>query len=505
MPHKRIHIMPSKKITATHIPGEIIAIVQTIEKAGFEAYLVGGCVRDFFLGRTPKDWDITSNAKPEEIQALFPKTVYENVYGTVAVINETTEDMTLRTVEVTPYRLESGYSDRRHPDQVKFSTDIKDDLKRRDFTINAIAINLSGEAIKDTIDLFNGFADIKDKIIRTVGNPDERFSEDALRMMRAIRLSVELGFNIENATFNSILKHNELIKDVSIERIRDEFTKIILSPNPKTGIELLNKAGLLKHFIPELERGIGVTQNQAHSFDVWEHLLRSLQTAADKNWALDIRLSDLFHDIAKPQTKAFSHETKQVTFYNHEMVGSRETRKILDRMRFSRVIIEKVTKLIRWHMFFSDTEQITLSAVRRMIVNVGKENIWNLMDLRICDRIGTGRPKEDPYRLRKYHSMIEEALRDPISVAMLKIDGKRIIEVCAIAPGPRIGNILHALFNEVLDKPELNTSEYLEKRAMELNKLSDSELQILGEKGKEKKEEVEEQEIKEIRKKHHVK
>ena len=487
------------------IPVEILQVLTTIEKAGFEAYLVGGCVRDFFLGRTPKDWDITSNAKPEDIQKLFPKTVYENVYGTVAVIHETIEDPTLRTIEVTPYRLESGYSDRRHPDHVKFSTDIKDDLKRRDFTINAIAINVSDETIKDTIDLFGGFADIKDRILRTVGAPDDRFSEDALRMMRAIRLSVELDFTIEHDTFSSIVKHNNLIKDVSIERIRDEFTKIILSPNPKTGIELLEKAGLLKHFLPELERGIGVTQNQAHSFDVWEHLLRSLQTAADKNWALDIRLSALFHDIAKPQTKAFSHETKQVTFYNHEMVGSRETRKILDRMKFSRVIIEKVTKLIRWHMFFSDTEQITLSAVRRMIVNVGKENIWDLMDLRICDRIGTGRPKEDPYRLRKYHAMIEEALRDPISVGMLKIDGKRILEVCNITPGPRIGNILHALFNEVLDTPELNTAEYLEKRAQELNTLSDEHLRELGEAGKEKKEEVEEKEIEQIRKKHHVK
>ena len=497
-------VMSQQKANTNFIPTEVIQTLQTLEKAGFEAYLVGGCSRDIFLGRKPKDWDITTNATPPQIQALFVKTVYENKFGTVAVIHETTEDPTLKSIEVTPYRLESGYSDRRHPDSVTFSTTISDDLKRRDFTINAIALTTSGDAIKDTIDLFNGFADIKDKIIRTVGKPDDRFTEDALRMMRAIRLSVELSFTIEVNTLTSIQKHSSLIRDISIERIRDEFTKILLSPQPKRGIELLHETGILKHIIPELEVGIGVTQNQAHAFDVWEHLLRSLQTAADKNWPLDIRLTALFHDISKPKTKGLSRETGIITFYGHEVVGSRETRKILERMKFSRVTIEKVTTLVRWHMFFSDTEQISLSAVRRIIVNVGKENIWDLMNVRICDRIGTGRPKEDPYRLRKYHSMIEEALRDPISVSMLKIDGKRIMEVCAMQPGPRIGNILHALFNEVLDKPELNTSEYLEKKAIELHTKSDEELRKLGELGKEKKENVEEEKIKEIRKKHHV-
>ncbi len=496
--------MASNVVKHKAIPLEVREIVTTIEKAGFQAYLVGGCVRDFFLGRIPKDWDITSNAKPEDIQGLFIKTVYENVYGTVAIINEVTEDPTLKNVEVTPYRLESAYSDRRHPDKVTFSNDIKDDLQRRDFTINAIAINLSGEAIKDIIDLYGGIGDIKDKILKTVGKPDDRFTEDALRMMRAIRLSVELGFTIEKETLASIQKQSGLIKDISMERIRDEFTKILMSPQPKRGIELLHETGLLKHIVPELEVGIGVTQNQAHAFDVWEHLLRSLQTAADKNWGLDIRLIALFHDIAKPKTKGFSHETKVITFYGHEVVGSRETRKILERMKFSRIIIEKVVKLVRWHMFFSDTEQISLSAVRRMIVNVGKENIWDLMNVRICDRIGTGRPKEDPYRLRKYHAMIEEAIRDPISVGMLKIDGKDLMEMIHVKPGPRIGNILHALFNEVLDKPELNTTDYLQKRAIELNELGDNELQILGEAGKEKKEDVEEEKVKEIRKKHKV-
>ena len=323
-------------------------------------------------------------------------------------------------------------------------------------------------------------------------------------MMRAVRLGVELGFIIETNTFAAIKSHSFLIKDVSMERVRDEFEKIINSPEPKKGIEMLRELGILKHIIPELERGVGVTQTQAHAYDVWDHLLKSLQHAADKGWSLDIRLAALFHDIAKPVTKSVSREANQVTFYGHEVVGSRETRKILERMKFSRATIEKVSKLVRWHMFFSDTEQITISAVRRMVVNVGRENIWDLMNVRICDRIGTGRPKEKPYRLRKYQSMIEEALRDPISVSMLKIDGKRLMEVGKIPAGPKIGWVLHALFNEVLDDPRLNTQEYLEKRALELLALPEKDLKTLGEAGKGRKEEADEKNIDEIRKKYHV-
>lgn len=488
------------------IPKEVIDVVESLEKAGFQAYLVGGCVRDIFLGKVPKDWDVTTNAKPEDIQKIFTKTVYENIFGTVAVINENENvDLTLKSIEVTPYRIETGYSDRRHPDKVLFSDKLEDDLKRRDLTINAIAVSISNGAIKDIVDLYKGFQDIKDKIIRTVGKPADRFSEDALRMMRAIRLSVELGFTIDKETFTAIQSYNSLMKDVSMERIRDEFAKIIMSDSPKKGIGMLHETSLLKHFLPELEVGIGVTQKGVHIYDVWEHLLRSLQHAADKEYTLEIRLSALFHDLGKPKTRRFSDESKQYTFYGHEVVGSRETRKILERLKFSRATIEKVYKLTRWHMFFSDTEQITLSAVRRMIVNVGRENIWDLMNVRICDRIGAGRPKEDPYRLRKYKAMIEEALEGPVSVSMLKIDGNRLMEICEMKPGPRIGWILHALFEEVMDDVKLNTAEALEKRAIELNKLSDSALKKIGEAGKERVEEEGEKKVEEIRKKHSVK
>ncbi|MDE1975124.1 MAG: HD domain-containing protein [Patescibacteria group bacterium] len=493
-----------KKAQKCPIPHEISDVAKTLEKAGFQAYLVGGSVRDILIGRSPKDWDFTTNAKPEDIQKLFSKTVYENIYGTVAVINESVDEPSLRTIEITPYRLESGYSDRRHPDTVKFSDKIEDDLKRRDFTINAIAAGVSDDALKDIVDLWGGITDLKDRTIRTVGNPVDRFSEDALRMMRAIRLAIELGFTLNIDTFKAIQSHNSLLKDISIERIRDEFSKILMSPNPMNGLILLHESGLLKYIVPELEKGIGVKQPQAHAYDVWEHLLRTVQHSADKGYPLELRLAALFHDISKPETKGFSQETHQPTFYGHEMKGSRETKKILEKMRFSRATIDKVTKLVRWHMFFADTETITLSAVRRMIVNVGRENIWDLMNLRVCDRIGTGRPKENPYRLRKYKAMIEEALRDPVSVSMLKIDGSKVMDVCKISAGPKIGFILHALFNEVLDDPKLNTAEYLESKALELSKLPDEELIRLGEKGKERKVETEQKNIGEIRRKYHV-
>ncbi len=486
------------------IPNEIVNTVETLEKAGYQAYLVGGCVRDIFLGKKPRDWDITTNANPGEIQGLFPKTVYENVYGTVVVINEATEDDTLRNVEVTPYRLESKYTDRRHPDEVKFSEKIEDDLKRRDFTVNAIAVSLSNGAIKDIIDLYEGFQDIKDKVIKAVGNAQDRFNEDALRMIRAIRLAVELGFTIETITYKAICDQNMILKDIAMERIHDEFIKILMSPSPKKGIEILHETGLLFHVTPELEKGIGVSQPQAHAHDVWEHLLRSVQCAADKSFGLELRLAALFHDISKPKTKGISRETQQITFYSHEVIGSRETRKILEKMKFSREITDKVANLVRWHMFFSDTELITLSAVRRMIVNVGKDSIWDLMNLRLCDRVGTGRPKENPYRLRKYKAMIEEALRDPISVKMLKIDGNIIMEICKIPACNKVGYILNALFDEVLNDPTLNTTGYLEKRAIDIANLPENEMKRLGEMGKERKMEEEEKNVEEIRKRYHV-
>jgi tRNA nucleotidyltransferase (CCA-adding enzyme) len=493
---------------AFSVPKEVSRITQTLEKAGFEAYLVGGCVRDLILGRKPKDWDVTTNATPEKIVALFEKTYYENDFGTVGVVNEIVpltkegkEDTTVKIIEVTPYRLESAYSDNRRPDAVLFSQNLDDDLKRRDFTINAIAYNPSTGEI---VDLYGGREDIEKNLIRAVGNADERFKEDALRTLRAVRIATELGFTIEEHTEKAVAEDSHLLKKISSERIRDEFSRIIMSAKPMNGLKMAQKFDILQYISHELVASIGIEQNKAHSFDVWEHSLRSLQHAADKEWALEIRLAALFHDIGKPATRRFDEKQREWTFYGHEVVGAKMTKHILSHLKFSREIIETVTKLVRWHMFFSDTESITLSAVRRMIANVGKERIWDLMNLRMCDRIGTGRPKEDPYRLRKYRSMIEEAMHDPISVAMLKIDGNILIQKIGITAGPRIGYILHALLEEVLEDPSLNTIEYLENKASQMALLSDQELKKIGESGKEKKDQAENEQVKGIRKRYWV-
>ena len=511
------------------IPQEILKTLQTLNEAGFEAYLVGGCVRDLLMEREPKDWDITTNAKPEEIIKLFSKTVYENNFGTVAVFTreipagESANQNDI--VEVTPYRLEAKYSDHRHPDEVIFSNKLEDDLKRRDFTVNAMAIGRKGPAssLKDIdsgwhlIDLYNGQQDIKDKILRTVGNPDERFKEDALRLLRAIRFSTQLNFTVSQETSEAILKNARLIKEISGERIRDEFVKIINSESPMIGIVMMQKLGLLKNIIPELEEGIGCDQKGEHVYDVWEHLLRSLQHAADKKWPFHVRLSALFHDIGKPPTRrdlvigSLSllndpiTKRKAYTFYGHEVVGARMVKDIMARLKFSKKDIDTVTKLVRYHMFFSDPDQITLSAVRRLVANVGPDLVWDLMNVRMCDRIGMGRPKEEPYRLRKFESMIEEAMRAPVSVGMLKIDGNKIMEVTGEKAGPRLGWTLHALLEEALENPDINTEEYLNKRVKELAKLSDKELKKLGEAGKEKKGEEEEKELGKIRSKYKVK
>lgn len=492
----------------TLVPKEAMMVLAVLQNAGYEAFLVGGCVRDLIMGNKPKDFDITTNATPEQIIALFPKTFYENTYGTVGVVTcgedlgTVCSDETLKIIEVTPYRLETTYSDNRHPDEVMWSKDLMDDLKRRDFTCNAMAYNpITGELV----DPYKGQDDIKDKVIRAVGAPDQRFNEDALRLMRAVRFVCQLDFDLDNVTRESIERNAHLLNNISRERVRDEFIKLIMTDFPMCGLILMKETGLLRHVVPELERGIGVTQNQAHMFDVWEHNLRTLQHAADKKWPLHVRLSAIFHDISKPETKRFSKEKNVITFYGHDVVGGRVTREIMERLKFPKELTDRVSMFVRWHMFFSDTEQISISAVRRLITNVGKENIWDLIDLRICDRVGTGRPKEEPYRLRMYQSMVEQALKDPISLKMLKTDGKRIMDVTQETPGPKIGYVLHALFDEVLENPEKNTEEYLDGRAKELMKLSVEELKALGEAGKEEMEQKNEEQVKEIRKQFKVK
>jgi poly(A) polymerase/tRNA nucleotidyltransferase (CCA-adding enzyme) len=494
----------------SQIPKEVTHVTSTLTKAGFEAFLVGGCVRDLLLHRQPKDWDVTTNATPEEIIALFPKTVYENAFGTVMVIDENVSDETLRTIEVTPYRIEGKYSDQRHPDKVSFTRNIEDDLKRRDFTINAMALGsrpgkMVHELAGEFIDLFDGQKDLKNKGVRTVGDPNDRFQEDALRLLRAVRFATELGFKIEKETSESIKKNSKLLGHIAKERIRDEFSKIIMTEKPSRGIEMLKDFDLLKFIAPELEDGLKIEQNKNHIYHVWEHNLNALDHAASQKWPLEIRLSALFHDIGKPASRRLSEDKKDYTFYGHEVISARISTKIMASLRYPKDTVDLVTKLVRYHMFFSDTEKISLSAVRRIVRNVGPEHIWDLMKVRFCDRVGMGRPKETPYRLRKYESMIEEAMRAPLSVSMLKLDGIGLMKLLDLQPGPKVGFILNALFEEVLEDPDKNTEKWLKTRSKELNKLSDKELETISKKAKETKNEAEESELKQIRDKWYVK
>jgi len=487
-------------IRPTEIPLEVRTITDILEHAGYEAYLVGGCVRDLLLNKPPKDWDLTTNAHPDQIQALFPESFCNNDYGTVGVKTDS-EDVRLQVIEVTPYRSEGEYTDARRPDTVTFGVSLEDDLARRDFTINAIAYRIKGEK---TIDLYDGIGDINDKRLRAVGDPNARFTEDALRMMRAVRLAAELDFMIESQTMAGIVQNKERLSQIAIERVSGEFLRIIDSPTPMQGIILLDKLGVLAFILPEIKPAIGCEQGGIHAFDVYEHLLRTLQAAADKGFSTPMRLAALLHDIGKPKTRREGGKNKKYTFFGHEVVGARMTKTILERLKLPRETIDEVEKLVRWHMFFSDPDEITLAAVRRTIVRIGEDNIENLLNLRVCDRIGTGRPKEQPFRFRKYKAMVDEALRDPISVKLLKVNGDMIMEMSGEKPGKKLGYILHALLEEVLINPSKNTEEYLKSRVFELLQLPEPELQALAEAGKNKQAEEEAAALKEIAREHKV-
>jgi poly(A) polymerase/tRNA nucleotidyltransferase (CCA-adding enzyme) len=487
-------------ISHVHIPDEVKVVAESLEQAGFEAYLVGGCVRDLQRGCQPKDWDLTTNAHPTDIQAIFPEHYANNDYGTIGVKTES-EEPNLQIIEVTPYRSESGYSDLRRPDTVTFGVSLDEDLSRRDFTVNALAYRIKTETL---VDHFGGIEDLHAKRLRTVGDAHERFNEDALRMMRGVRLAAELGFVLDSATIAAISQNNHLLKQISTERVAAEFLRVINSPEPMAGLIFLEKFGLLQHFIPELIDGIGCEQGGIHAFDVFEHNLRTLQAAADKNFPSHLRLAALFHDVAKPATRRTGGKNKKYTFFGHEVVGARMTAKILERLKFPRETIESVVNLVRWHMFFSDPDEITLAAVRRTIVRIGEEHIDDLLNLRVCDRIGTGRPKEQPFRFRKYKAMVDEALRDPVSVKMLKINGERLMTISGEKPGKRLGYVLHALLEEALEDSAKNTEEYMEKRALDLLQLPEEELLLLAEAGKRKQAEEEAAALKDIAREHQV-
>jgi len=505
------------------IPEYVKNIVAKLEKAGFEAYIVGGCVRDLLMQREPKDWDITTNARPEKILEIFPGGKYENVFGTVLVPVKLENGETEDVIEVTTYRSEQGYSDRRHPDEIKFEDNLEKDLSRRDFTINAMALRpplnlplikgenkvplLAKEGLGEVslVDLFGGEKDLKKRIIRAVGEPEDRFKEDALRMLRAVRLACQLGFSIEGKTERAIVKMAGGIKFVSGERIRDELVKILESNEPYEGVMMLHEFKLLQYIMPELERGVGVDQSRHHIYTVFNHSLLSLKFTPNKKW--QVRLASLLHDIAKPQTKRMAGGDSKTgagqiaTFYNHDLIGAKVAAKIMSRLKFSNADLEKVTTLIRNHMFYYNVGEVTESSVRRLIRNVGEENLADLIDLRVADRLGSGVPKAKPYKLRHLEYMMEKVRHDAVSVKMLKINGDDLMKALAIEPGPKIGAILDVLLSEVIEDQALNNREYLEKRSPELNKM---DLKALREKAKEKIEEKKMEDDEEIKKEFYV-
>lgn len=493
------------------IPKEVIEVLKNLKKAGFETYIVGGCVRDLLSENPPaggpKDWDITTSAKPEEILKIFPDSFYENEFGTVGVkvelfIKNGNVSREHDVIEVTTYRIESKYSDKRRPDSVSFAKTLEEDLSRRDFTINAIALKLVTNNLQPTtyeiVDPYKGQDDIKNKIIRAVGDPADRFDEDALRMMRAVRFHAELGYVIEKKTFEAIKKNTKYLKHIALERIKDELTRIILSNNPAEGIDMLHKTELLEYITPELEKGVGVKQNRHHIYTIYKHSILSLKYCPSKK--LEVRLAALLHDIAKPQTKR--GEGPLATFYNHDHVGARVAEKILSRLRFSNDVIGKVKLLIDNHMFYYNPDEVGESSVRRLVQKVGLENMKDLIDLRIADRLGSGVPKAKPYKLRHLEYVIEKVSRDAISVKMLKINGNDLMKELNLKPGPKIGAILDVLLSEVIEDSAKNNKEYLLNRARDLDK---EDLKKLRKMAKVKIEEKKEEEDKEIKNKYWVK
>ncbi len=495
------------RIEDMEIPKEVKQVADTLIEAGYQAYLVGGCVRDLLLGKTPKDWDITTDAVPQEIQKLFitfagatkdnPATVYENNFGTVGIKTDS-EDERLKIIEVTTFRIEGTYSDARHPDEIKFAETIEEDLARRDFTINALALAIHGTTVEinkiTLVDPYGGQEDLKNNIIRAVGDPEKRFQEDALRMMRAVRFAAQLGdahsgWTIHSATFGAIQHNAGLLEMIAKERIRDEFIKIIMTPRAAEAIMMLEDAGLLRFVMPELREGIGCGQNKHHIYTVFEHSVRALNYTAEQNYSLEVRVASLLHDVGKPRTKRGNGLNS--TFHGHEVVGARMVYQMLDRLRFPREMIEWICALVRFHMFYYNVGDVSDAGVRRFVRRVGPEHIDDLLKVREADRIGSGVPKAVPYKLRHLLFMMEKVKQDPILPKMLKITGTDIMELLSLQPGRRVGHILNALLEEVLDDPTRNEKDYLMDRARALHELSDQELEELSEKAKEKKEEVE--------------
>jgi len=475
------------------IPELVRELFERFRGNGKELYLIGGGSRKILTGNNPGECDFATSATPEETQAILKdlEPYYENEYGTVGIPVEETEKY-----EITTYRSEKGYSDYRRPDEVVWGKSLEEDVKRRDFTINTLAIGPNQKNEIVLIDYADGLEDLREGIIRAVGEADERFREDALRMMRAIRQAAQLSFTIEEKTLLAIKENASLLTKISAERVRDELMKILSSQYPADGIRLLSTTGLIEHIIPEILETRGVEQTGHHTLDVLEHMLSSLENSPSSDPI--VRLATLLHDVGKPRSKRWrckkcskllkkseieisggkfrcpncgteQYSKEATTFYGHEVIGGRMVDAIAERLRLPKKDREKLMTLVRWHMFAYQPE-MTDGAIRRFIRRVGKENINDMMLLRIGDRKGGG-SKTTSWRLMELQKRIGEQLYEPMEVSDLAINGKDVMEILKIQPGPKVGEILKRLFEEVIEDTSKNNREYLENRVREMGEM----------------------------------
>jgi poly(A) polymerase/tRNA nucleotidyltransferase (CCA-adding enzyme) len=434
-----------------NIPLRVKELARCFRKAGFESFLVGGAVRDLLLKRDLADIDIATDATPEDVQRIFRRVVPTGVrHGTVTVLLKGSK------FEVTTYRTEGSYSDKRRPDSVNYVASIHEDLKRRDFTINGIAIDLESHSI---LDPHEGIADLEARLIRAIGDPVKRFSEDALRPLRACRFAAQLDFELEKRTALGIRETRGSIGVVSAERIRDELVKTIQSNEPVKGFELMEELGLLELLLPELHRCVGIEQRERHSYDVFYHSLHSCKAAPREN--LVLRMAALFHDLGKAVSLSFDDQNRP-TFHGHEVQSSELTKALMRRLKFPNAATREVTHLIRHHMF-NYTEEWGDAAVRRFIARVGKDSIGPLVELRIADSRAAGPQGGVSPQLVSFLSRIEAVLAEESAFSRkdLKIDGSEIIRELGIEPGPQVGRILDFLVSAVLEDPKLNEPQRL--------------------------------------------
>ena len=448
------------KSVKTKIPSPVLKLIKNFRDHNLEIYVVGGAVRNFFSGKETADWDFTTSAKPPEILKLYPQnSFYHNKYGTVTVVASDQGKKLL--LEITTFRKEFGYSDKRHPDKIIWGKTLTQDLSRREFTVSAIALKITSIDLKkqtfktEIVDPYNGQEDLKKKILKTVGDPDKRIAEDALRMMRAVRIAAQLGLTIEEKTFASVRKNKKQIKNIAWERIREELFKILISPYPAEGILVLYNTGLLEYILPEIIEGRNVAQAKHHVDDVWTHSLKSLQHCPSKNPI--VRLATLLHDVGKPRTAKGKGEER--TFYNHEVVGGKMVRKIGKRLKLSKKEQDKLYRLVRHHQFSVDERQ-TDKAFRRFIKRVTKPDIKDMLDLRTGDRLGGG-ARETSWRVELYKKRLVEVQKQPFSLKDLKVNGQDVMKILKIKPGPKVGKVLNELFALVEEDKDKNTRKFL--------------------------------------------